>query len=188
MNRSIATTLVASTLLVSLAAPSADARVVRVHTNARGTRVRVTSRPGFPIHRALPDVVIRTGAVRVEPRVYVSSVAFGAVVVAQPRPERRVWTAAERLERADGWTEFSLDVDRRGSGLLLEIDRGAARISFAEVVFENGEAQLVDFNDRAHTPGLYSLLDFRNGRKVDHIRIVASAQSRATELRVHLLS
>ncbi|HWS71571.1 MAG TPA: hypothetical protein VN605_05630 [Thermoanaerobaculia bacterium] len=188
MNRSIAITLVASTLLLPLAVSTADARVVRVHTNARGTRVRVTSRAGFPIHRALPDVVIRPGVVRVQPHVYVGSVAFGAVVVAQPRPERRVWTATERLERADGWTEFTMDVDRRGSGLLLEIDRGAARISFAEVVFENGETELVDFNERAQSPGLYSLLDFRDGRKVDHVRIVASAQSRATELRVHLLS
>jgi hypothetical protein len=186
VNRSIAATVVAATLLLPAVA---HARVVRVHTNARGTRVRVTSRPGFPIHRALPDVVIRSGAaVRVQPRVYVGSVAFGAVVVAQPRPERRIWTGAEHLERADGWTEFTLDVDRRGSGLLLEIDGGAARVSFAEVVFENGETQLVDFNERAHAPGLYSLLDFRDGRKVDHVRVVASAQSRASELRVHLLS
>src|SRR5207253_1616976 len=120
MNRSIVATLVASALVFPIAAPRADARVVRVHTNARGTRVRVTSRPGFPIHRTLPDVVVRTGAVvRVQPHVYIGSVAFGAVVVAQPRPDRRVWTAAERLDRADGWTELTLDVDRRGSGLLL---------------------------------------------------------------------
>jgi hypothetical protein len=36
---------------------------------------------------------------------------------------------------------------------------------------------VVDFNDRVHRPGFYSLLDFADGRKVDHVRLVARAVS-----------
>ncbi|MCU1350064.1 MAG: hypothetical protein JWO56_3094 [Acidobacteria bacterium] len=189
MNRTIASALLTAAVLLPIASPGEAARVVRVRANGRAARVRVTVRPGFPIHRVMPDVVVRPGAVvRIQPHVYLGPVTFGAVVVAAPRPDRRVWTAAEQLERGEGWTELTLDVDRRGSALLLEVDRGAARISFAEVVFENGDTQVVDFNDRAYGRGVYSLLDFRDGRKVDHVRLVASAQSRESEIRLHLLS
>ena len=81
-----------------------------------------------------------------------------------------------------------MNVDRRGSGMLLQIDRGAAQLSFAEIVFENGDTQVVDFNDAVHRTGTYSLLDFRDGRKVDHVRVVAQATTRETEIRLHLLS
>jgi hypothetical protein len=69
----------------------------------------------------------------------------------------------------------------------MQIDDGPAEISFAEVVFDNGEAQVIDFNDRTYRQGTYSLLDFRNGRKVDHVRIVAKAAARDTQIRVHLI-
>ena len=55
---------------------------------------------------------------------------------------------------------------------------GKVQFDWAEVVFENGDAQVVDFAEKAHGPGLYSLLDFRDGRKVDHVRLVARAKSR----------
>ena len=64
----------------------------------------------------------------------------------------------------------------------------SAQISFAEVVCENGETQVVDFNDRVHAKGVYSLLDFKAGRRVDHVRIVAKAATEETQIRVHLLS
>jgi len=175
--------LVISVLPVS----SADAaRRVVVRRGGRVTRVHVTVRPGFPIRRTLPTVVVRPAAVRVAPRVYLAPVAFTAAVVAtSARP--RAWSGEEILDRDEGWTDFSLNVDRRGDGLLLEIDRGTAQISFAEVVFENGDAQVVDFNDRVHASGVYSLLDFKDGRKVDHVRVVAKADSRESVIRLHLL-
>jgi hypothetical protein len=55
-------------------------------------------------------------------------------------------------------------------------------------VFDNGETQVVDFNDHVHRTGIYSLLDFRNGRKVDHVRIVAKADTSASEIRMYLVS
>ena len=177
-------------MLVVMSAGVAEAARVRVvHTRTRA-RVTVTVRPGFPLHRTLPAVVVRTGPViRVAPRAYLAPVVFGAVVVASLPPARaRVWTASESLDREDGWTDFSMDIDRRGNRLLLEIEKGPARLSFAEVVFDNGEAQVVDFNDKVHAKGIYSLLDFANGRKVDHVRVVASAAGNETAIRVHLVS
>jgi hypothetical protein len=178
---------VLATILLSTVADAA--RVVRTRTTRRGT-TRVTVRPGFPIRRTLPNVVVRPGpVVRVAPRVYLGAVAFTAVAVATlPPANARVWSSAENLDREDDWTDFTLNVDKRGRRLLLEIDRGPAEISFAEVVFENGDAQVVDFAERVQPRGIYSLLDFRDGRKVDHVRLVAKAQGADSIIRVHLVS
>ncbi|MGN6187241.1 MAG: hypothetical protein ACTHQM_26695 [Thermoanaerobaculia bacterium] len=170
-------------------APTADAARVRVRTR-RGNvvRVRVNTHPGFPIRRTMPNVVVRGPVVRVAPRVYLSPIAFTAVAIASLPPARaRAWESSETLDREEGWTDFSLDVDRRGTKLLLDIDGGSAQINFAEIVFDNGEAQVVDFNDRAHKRGTYELLDFRNGRKVDHVRMVAKANDEDVEIKVVLV-
>jgi len=173
--------------ILSIAGIGEAARRPRV---VRGPRARVTVRPGFPIRRTLPSVVVRTGpAVRVMPRVYLSPVVFGAVVLTSlPAPKVRLWQADEDLDRQDGWTDFTLNVDKRGSRLLLQIDKGAAQISFAEVVFENGETQVVDFDDKIHPKGIYSLLDFKDGRKVDHVRVVARAATDSTRITLHLVT
>lgn len=174
-------------LLVMLSASLAEAARVRVRTGPRG-RTHVTVTRGFPIHRTLPTVVVRGPAVRVAPRLYLAPIVFtAAVVAALPPAERRVWTSAERLEREDGWTDFTLNVDRRGTKLLLDIDGGAAQINFAEVVFDNGETQVVDFNERVHARGTYSLLDFRDGRKVDHVRMVAKADTANANIKLYLV-
>ena len=187
MRQTTAIALLATTLVLPFA-NDADARVRVVRTTRCGTHVRVMVRPGFPIHRTLPAVVVRPGpVVRVAPRVYLAPVVFTAAVVAS-LPPAQTWRGSESLEREDGWTDFTMDVDKRGSRLLLQIDPGAAQISFAEVVFENGETQVVDFNDRVHARGTYSLLDFKDGRKVDHVRIVAKADSADANITVHLIA
>jgi hypothetical protein len=177
--------LVVSVLPLATTAEAARSRVVR-----RGHRATVVVRPGFPLHRRLPLAYIRAPrvAVRVAPRVYLPHVAFAAVAVSAPVASARAWRDSEDLDREDGWTEFTLNVDRRGSGLLLGIDKGAAQISFAEVVFENGDTQVVDFSDKVRATGTYSLLDFKDGRKVDHVRIVAKADTRTTEIALHLVA
>jgi hypothetical protein len=126
--------------------------------------------------------------VRVAPRAFLSPVAFGAVVVhTRPEPKRVVWHDAETLDRDDDWVDFTLAADRRGDRLFLDVDRGAARISFAEVVFDNGDAQVVDFDDEVYATGYYALLEFKDGRKVDHVRIVAKARAPATTIGVDLV-
>src|SRR4051794_38067651 len=143
-------------VLATVSLSQANAARVRVRT---GRRTTVVVRTGFPLHRVLPAVVVRgpAVAVRVAPRVYLAPVVFRPVFVASlPPVSARPWTEAEVLDRADGWTDVTMNVVRRGSGVLLEIDRGAAQISFAEIVFENGDTQVVDFNDGVHRTGTYS--------------------------------
>lgn len=136
-------------------------------------------------HRTRVTVhTVRHSTVRVAPRVYLSPVHFGAVVVTRPAGS---FSAQESLTAKEGWTDFNLDIDRRGTKLYLEIDRGPAKISDVEVVFDNGETQVVDFDDKVHAQGVYTLLDFANGRKIDHVRVVASAAGRETVVRVHLV-
>jgi len=151
-------------------------------------RVRVTTRTG---PRGRTRVTVRTvrpaPIVRITPRVHLAPVVFTTTVV-RTIPSNQVWNGSEELDRRDGWTEFVMNVDRRGDKMFLEIDRGTAQISYAEVVFENGEAQFVDFDDRKYGTGLYSLLDFRDGRKVDHVRVVAQAESRETLITLRLTS
>jgi hypothetical protein len=175
-----------SVLTLAVAAEAARVRVVH-----RAPRARVVVHTGFPVRRPLPHVYVRAPrvAVRVAPRVFLPPVVFGAVVVpARPVPAARVWRDVEVLDSDEGWTEFTMNVDRRGSELLLEIDKGPAEISFAEVVFDNGEAQVVDFNDRRQPQGVYTLLDFKDGRKVDHVRIVAKTAAARSEISLHLLT
>jgi len=175
-------------LTLGPAAPSAEA--VRVRVVHRGARARVTLHAGFPLRRSLPLVYVRAPRVafRVAPRVFLPPVVFGAVAVASlPAVEARAWRTEEVLDGEDGWTELSMDVDARGSRLLMDISGGPAQISFAEVVFENGETQVVDFNDRAQKLGTYSLLDFRDGRKVDHVRMVAKADADSATIALQLL-
>ena len=177
--------LFVAAIALVLFAHTADAARVRVtHKGPRGRRTTVTVRTGFPIHRTLPAVYVRPApVVRVTPHVYLSPVVFTPVVVTTIP---NTWRVSEALEREDGWTDFTMNVDRRGDKMFLEIDRGAAQISFAEVVFDNGDAQVVDFNDGVYRKGTYRLLDFKDGRKVDHVRIVAQAETKETELTVHL--
>ena len=186
MKKAFALALVVATVSLS------QAEAARVRVVHRGPhRTTVVVHRGFPLHRTLPAVVVRAPAVavRVAPRVYLAPVVFGAVVVASlPPVSARPWTASEVLDREDGWTDFTMNVDRRGSSMLLEIDKGTAQLSFAEIVFENGDTQVVDFNDGVHRTGTYSLLDFRDGRKVDHVRVVAKADTRESEIRLHLVS
>ena len=103
-------------------------------------------------------------------------------------PSNQVWHDSEELDRNEGWTDFTMNVDRRGDRMFLEIDRGTAEISYAEVVFDNGEAQMVDFNDRDYKKRVYALLDFKDGRKVDHVRVVAKAESKETLITLRLTS
>lgn len=178
---------VTGALLFSLAADLSAGRRVVVRKGPRGTKVTVHR--SFPIHRTLPHVVVRPApVVRVAPSVYLAPVVFTAAVVASLPPENvRTWTGAETLDRDEGWTDFTMNVDRRGDRMFLEIDRGAAQVSFAEVVFDNGDAQVIDFNDRTHGTGSYSLINFADGRKVDHVRVIAKATTSESVIRLHLI-
>lgn len=162
-------------------------RVVRRAGPHRRTVVVVHR--GWPLRRPMRAAIIhpvRT-VVRVNAASYLAPVVFTSGVIAAtsaPAHDLIVWEDAETLTKAEDWTEFTLNCDTRGKQLWLEVAGGKAQLDWAEVVFENGEAQVVDFGEKTQGPGLYSLLDFKDGRKVDHVRVLARAKS--NEVRVVL--
>lgn len=165
---------------------SADAAsvTVRHRDGPRHHRTTVTVRAGHPVHRHMHHVVVRRPAVavRVHPAVFLPVVAWRPVVIARPAADAIVWQDVETLEREDDWSEVSFNSDQRGERLYLEVVSGKAQFDFAEVVFENGDCQVVDFNEKTHDDGFYLLLDFKDGRKVDHVRLIARARSKNAEV------
>jgi hypothetical protein len=174
--------LAASVLLalmgLQIAAPTADARPARVvHRGPHGHATVVVHR-GFPIRRHLPAVIVRPprAAVALAPRVYLAPVVWRPAVVALPFRSDLVWEDGETLAKDDDWTDFTLNVNDAGRKLFMRIE-GTAQLNFAEVVFANGDAQVVDFNESTRGAGVYSLLDFADGRKVAYVRMVARART-----------
>ena len=167
--------------------PAFAARRVVVRRGPRGHRTTVVVHRGWPIRRAARVVVVRPSrvVVRVTPATYLAPVFFTGVIVAAasaPAADILAWEDAETIEKEDDWTEFTLNADSRGTKLWLEVKEGRAQFDWAEVVFENGDAAVVDFKERTHGEGLYSLLDFRDGRKVDHVRLVARAKTESARV------
>jgi hypothetical protein len=167
--------------------PAFAARRVVVRRGPRGHRTTVVVHRGWPLRRPARVVVVRPArvVVRVAPAHYLAPVIFAGVIVAAtaaPATDILAWEDAETIEKDDDWTEFTLNADSRGTKLWLQVKDGAVQFDWAEVVFENGDAVVVDFQEKTHHEGLYSLLDFRDGRKVDHVRVVARAKSESARV------
>jgi hypothetical protein len=165
---------------MSLVAPEI-AQAAKKREPKRETRQRtmVVVRPGHPIRRGMHRVVYRRPAVtvRVTPSIFLPLVVWRPLVVARPAPDLMVWQDSETLDRADDWSETYFDSNQRGSMLYLEVTSGRVQFDFAEVVFENGDTRVVDFSNGTRGPGVYQLLDFRDGRRVDHVRLIARART-----------
>jgi len=146
----------------------------------RPRRTVVVVHRGFPILRAPRLVVVRPllHPFLVAPRLFLPVVFWGGIVAtaAMARP-LVIWEDGETLSADEDWTEFSLNCANTGSRLWLEIVSGRARFDWAEVTFANGEAQVVDMKEFVRDPGFYPLLDFANGRAVDHVRVVAKSET-----------
>lgn len=168
--------LAAITLGSVLPAEAARRKVVRKGPHKR---VTVVVRTGHPIRRAMPTVVVRrpSVAVRVAAASFLPVLVWAPVVVARPGRDALVWEDSETLFAEEGWSETVFDANARGEALHLEVVSGKVQFDFAEVVFENGDCRVVDFNNAARGPGLYRLLDFADGRRVDHVRLIARAKS-----------
>ena len=171
---------------------------------ARPPRAPYTLHQGWPLNRPPRPVIVRRPLQheRIHVHVYLPPLIFGGVVIDDrryrddryyqdyrpynyPRPyqrDRLTWADSETLYREDEWVEFTLDCNARGEKLWFEVRDGRVQIDWAEVVFENGQVQVVDFAERSIGPGVYPLLDFRDGRRVDHVRMVAAATSREVRL------
>lgn len=145
---------------------------------------------GFPIVRPVPRaVVVRTANTRVivtAPLVYMTPVVWAAVVAPPPPRPRLVWQDQETLYKDEEWVECNFGIDSRGLALYMEI-QGKVQLSFAEVIFGNGQVQVVDFQDRQKSSGIYRLADFSDGREVKTIRVVAMAKSNEAKLKAYML-
>ena len=152
-------------------------------------RTTIVVRPGHPIRRVLPATVVVRPARRVvvvrRPLVWLPSLAWAPVVVALPARDHLVWEDSETIDKDEEWVDSNFGVDQRGEALLLEVD-GKAKLNFAEVTFENGDVQVVDFNEGTHDKGLYDLLDFKDGRRVMTVRLLARSETPETTFRVYL--
>ncbi|HYJ87394.1 MAG TPA: hypothetical protein VEW46_15135 [Pyrinomonadaceae bacterium] len=153
--------------------------VVRRHAAVRRppiVRTRLIVRNGYPIRRALPTAVVVRPARRVvtvgAPLVFLPSLVWTPRVVAMPAGERLVWRDSENIEREEGWVDSNFGIDSEGNALFLQVD-GTAELNFAEITFANGNVQVVDFSGRTHGSGIYSLLDFADGRHVKTARLLA---------------
>jgi hypothetical protein len=168
---------------------SAEAAGKRRRSERKAIRHRtvVVVHHGWPLRRPLRRVYVRPARVPVRniPSIFLAPVVFtGTAVAAEAAPTQDVlvWQDNETVRRVDDWTEVTLNCQNSGTKLWLEVATGKAQLDWAEVVFENGETRVVDFNEKAYGPGLYSILDFSDGRRVDHVRIIARARSDAARI------
>ncbi len=181
-------------LLVAIGLPIAGpafARRVVVRGGVGRKRTVVVVHRGWPVRRSLRAVYVHP--VRVAPRVtvlrYGRPLMFTSALIAvdaRPAADRIAWEDAETLSKNEDWTEFTLNCDARGKKLWLDITAGRIQFDWAEIVFESGDARVVDFAEKTHGEGLYSLLDFADGRKVDHVRVVARAKSETARVALRM--
>jgi len=179
--------LLVAVLLAMLSEPAAAGRRRVVVRRGPYHRTTVVVHTGHPIRRALPAVVVRPARVAVVVpvrAVFLAPVVWTAVAVKLPPRDRLIWEDSEVITEDEEWTDVTLGVNRRGSALYFKLD-GKAQLNFAEVVFANGDVRVVDFEDKTRKSGIYSLLDFRDGREVSYVRMIA--RSKSDETRITLL-
>ena len=183
-------TVLATMLLWPVDLSAQRRRVVVRRAPVRRTAIVV--RPAHPILRVLPrTVIVRPARTAVvvggAPLVFLAAVVWRPAVVVLPARERLLWEESEALAKEDDWVDCNFGVDRRGGALLLEIE-GTAQLNFAEVTFENGNVQVVDFEEHEHKTGVYELLNFADGRVVKTVRVLAKSNSKEATLTVYLRS
>jgi hypothetical protein len=143
---------------------------------------------GWPLHRALPTVIVRPShtPVRVLPATYLAPVIWHPLVIPRPVSDQLVWHDGDHLARTDDWTEMTFNTAARGTRLFVEVESGRVQIQFVEIVFANGKTSVVDFQENVREQGFYPVLDFKEAKDVDHVRLVARAKSDAARVLVHL--
>jgi hypothetical protein len=158
------------------------------HAAPAAARSEIVVGRGWPIHRPLPTVVVRAShaPVRVAAATYLAPVTWHPFIVPRPAPNLLVWHDGDHLAKTDDWTEMTFNTVARGSRLFLEVESGSVQLQFVEVVFANGQSRVVDFQANVREQGFYPVIDFKETRDVDHVRIVARAQSDAAKAVLHL--
>lgn len=151
-------------------------------------RVIVRLAPGHPIGREMPSVVFRRPGVvpRISPTHFELLPAWKPVAAERACIADAAWRDGESLLRLEGWTETLFDVDQRGRRLFLEVTRGRVTLEFADVVFVEGGCLVVDCARTSAAPGLYEFADLDGRHWVDHVRLIARADSPAARVTLML--
>lgn len=161
----------------------------RRRPRGRVVRTKVVVHRLHPIRRPLPPAVVvrapRKHVVVGAPLAFLPVIVWPATVVALPPRDRLRWEDSETIYRDEEWVDCNFGVDARGRSLYLEI-AGAAQLGFAETTFDNGQVQVVDFDDRLRRAGMYQLLDFADGRRVMTVRILAKADTSEARLAIYM--
>ena len=179
-------------LLTTTGAMAQRRRVVVVHPARHPVAARhaLVVRTGHPIHRLLPrEVVVRPARRAVVVRAplrYLPALTWRATFVTLPPRERIVWQDTETITRDEEWVDTNYGVDGNGNALFLHLE-GTAQLNFAEVTYENGNVQVVDFNEESHGAGTYKILDVGGGGEhVMTVRVLAKSESDDAKLSVYL--
>ena len=189
-----ASIMFATVLFVFLAASGSMAqrrRAVVVHPARHPVAARhaLVVRTGHPIHRLLPrEVVVRDARRAVVVRAplrFLPALTWRAALVTLPARERLVWQESETIARDEEWVDTNYGIDGNGNALFLHLE-GTAQMNFAEVTYENGNVQVVDFNEESHGTGTYKLLDLGAGEHVMTVRVLAKSESDDAKLTVYL--
>src|SRR5688572_11925594 len=146
-------------ITLALSEPAAgQRRKVVVHPKRAVVRhpakhTKLVVRSGHPLKRTLPATVVirpaRKTVVVGAPLHFLPAVAWRKASVSPPSSDRLVWQDSEEVSRDEGWVDANFGVDGSGNALFLQ-NTGDAELNFAEVVFANGNVQVVDFNEQTH--------------------------------------
>jgi hypothetical protein len=123
---------------------------------------------------------------RVWPAVWLPVIFWAGPYAVDPWMEGAVWQDAQPMDDPDQWAETDFDVDGPGSDLVLDVT-GQVALDWAEIVFADGTTQVVDFKNTTVESGTYSLLDWRESRRVDHIRMMARPVAAGSSVGVRLM-
>jgi len=182
------------TALAAMFLCSTDLSAQRRRVVVRRAPVRRTTivvRPGHPIRRVLPRTVIvrpaRTTVVIGRPLLFLAPVVWRPAIVVLPARESLLWEESEAIGKEDEWVDCNFGVDKRGGALYLEIE-GPAQLNFAEVTFDNGDVQVVDFEEKEQKAGVYEVLNFADGRIVKTVRVLAKSNTDESTLTLYLRS
>ena len=151
---------------------------------AADVRVNINLWAGHPIARTR-TVIVHRAPIPVARVVWAPPVVWTRAIVELPPRDRLVWEDHEALTREEDWVDTALPVHNGGQALLVRVE-GRAQLDFAEVHFGNGQSHVVDFKEELLTPGVYRLLDFPEGRRVEFVRLVARARTERATLNVLL--
>lgn len=151
-------------------------------------RVGIRIGAGHPLARPGRTVIVRSRPAPVvvrAPIVYAAPIVWTRRVVTLPARDRLLWEDSEVIHRREDWVDSTLNVNNRGNALYLNIE-GRSHLDFAEIHFDNGQVQVVDFRNGDVESGTFLLLDFANGRHVNAVRLIAKSQTPRSKLTVYL--